>query len=95
MRKEFAIYYLTRTENCITDIAYSLGYCDSSAFSNAFKKWTNHTPRNYRKQYRNHTKPAESDESVSAIIAQQKIIEQQAEHIERPTVSANAINKLA
>ncbi|MCG8317458.1 MAG: AraC family transcriptional regulator [Pseudomonadales bacterium] len=95
VRKEFAIYYLTRTENCITDIAYSLGYCDSSAFSNAFKKWTNLTPRAYRKRYLNHAKPAESDESVSAIISQFKILEQQAEQIENPTRSADSIKKHA
>ncbi|MCG8316181.1 MAG: AraC family transcriptional regulator [Pseudomonadales bacterium] len=95
VRKEFAIYYLTRTENCITDVAYSLGYCDSSAFSNAFKKWTGLTPRSYRKRYHNHVKPAESDESVSAIISQYKILERQAEQIEKPTISADSIKKPA
>ena len=52
LRQEFAINYLTKTDKCITEIALMLGFCDSSAFSKAFKKWTGESPREFKK---NHT----------------------------------------
>lgn len=48
MRKEFSLCYLLRHDLSITDIAISLGFNDSSAFSRAFKKWTGQSPREYR-----------------------------------------------
>lgn len=51
LRKEWAIDLLLNTDKCITDIALILGFCDSSAFSKAFKKWTGHSPREFKKQH--------------------------------------------
>jgi len=48
LRKEFAINYLIKSDKNITDIALRLGYCDTSSFSNAFKKWTGESPINFR-----------------------------------------------
>lgn len=50
LRYEFSVNYLTKSNKPITDIALKLGYCDSSAFSNAFKKWTGMSPREFRKR---------------------------------------------
>jgi len=49
VRKEFSLSYLLRSDTSITDIAISLGFNDSSAFSRAFKKWTGESPRDYRR----------------------------------------------
>lgn len=51
LRQEFAINYLTKTDKCITEIALMLGFCDSSAFSKAFKKWTGKSPREFKKNF--------------------------------------------
>lgn len=51
LRREFAISYLTKSDKCITEIALMLGFCDSSAFSKAFKKWTGESPREFKKNH--------------------------------------------
>lgn len=51
LRREFAINYLTKSDKCITEIALMLGFCDSSAFSKAFKKWTGESPREFKKKH--------------------------------------------
>lgn len=51
LRQEFAISYLTKSDKCITEIALMLGFCDSSAFSKAFKKWTGEPPREFKKKH--------------------------------------------
>lgn len=51
LRREFAINYLTKSDKCITEIALMLGFCDSSAFSKAFKKWTGESPREFKKNH--------------------------------------------
>lgn len=51
VRKEFSLSYLLRSDISITDIAISLGFNDSSAFSRAFKKWTGESPRDYRRNF--------------------------------------------
>ncbi|MEZ5504537.1 MAG: AraC family transcriptional regulator ligand-binding domain-containing protein [Gammaproteobacteria bacterium] len=51
LRREFAISYLTKSDKCITEIALMLGFCDSSAFSKAFKKWTGESPREFKKKH--------------------------------------------
>lgn len=50
VRKEFSLSYMLRNDISITDIAISLGFNDSSAFSRAFKKWTGESPRDYRRK---------------------------------------------
>jgi AraC-like DNA-binding protein len=51
LRREFAISYLTGSDKCITEIALTLGFCDSSAFSKTFKKWTGESPREFKKRH--------------------------------------------
>lgn len=53
VRKEFSLNYLLRRDISITDVAISLGFNDSSAFSRAFKKWTGESPREYRRKSSN------------------------------------------
>ncbi len=50
VRKEVAIQLLMDNEKGITDVALSLGFYDSSAFSKLFKKWTGASPSEYRRQ---------------------------------------------
>lgn len=51
LRREFAINYLKSSDKNITEIALILGFCDSAAFSKAFKKWTGESPREFKKHY--------------------------------------------
>ena len=48
IRHERAVKYLKETTLSIEDIAYNLGYQDTSNFSKAFKTWTGMTPSQYR-----------------------------------------------
>lgn len=47
-RKGKAIELLMNSNSSITDIALTLGFCDASAFNNAFKKWTGKTPGQFK-----------------------------------------------
>lgn len=47
-RKDIAIAYLKERTVSISEIAYLLGFSETSAFNRAFKKWTNTTPKEYR-----------------------------------------------
>jgi len=47
-KKYYAKNWLQQGKS-ITEIAYLLGYQDSSNFSRAFKSWFNHSPRQYKK----------------------------------------------
>jgi len=47
-RKELATDYLKRNTLSINDIAFMLGFSESSAFSRAFKRWCGHNPQEYR-----------------------------------------------
>ncbi|KAB7530362.1 helix-turn-helix domain-containing protein [Flagellimonas olearia] len=47
VRKELALEYLKDRNNQVKDVAYSLGYNESSAFVRAFKRWTGTTPSMY------------------------------------------------
>lgn len=48
-RLELARSYL-RGNYSISEIAYLLGYADASCFSRAFRRWTGHSPSQFRKQ---------------------------------------------
>jgi AraC-like DNA-binding protein len=48
-RQRLAKKYL-RENQSIEDIAYMLGFSDTSAFRKAFKKWSDLTPKEYRDQ---------------------------------------------
>jgi AraC-like DNA-binding protein len=50
LRRDLAIYQLSRRELPIQDIAEQLGFSEPSAFHRAFKKWTGLTPGAYREQ---------------------------------------------
>ena len=47
VRKKLAIEYLRSPKNSIDEIAYRLGYHDSSNFSKAFRNGTGHSPTQY------------------------------------------------
>ena len=48
MRRDAAIYYLSRSQYNINEIAELMGFSEPSTFHRAFKKWTGLTPGNYR-----------------------------------------------
>jgi len=48
VRKTMAINYLSTGNYQVKEIAYSLGYNESSAFVRAFKNWTGKTPLEYK-----------------------------------------------
>ena len=48
LRRDMAIYYLSRPELAINDIAFKVGFTEPSTFHRAFKKWTGVTPGAYR-----------------------------------------------
>jgi len=52
IRYKLASNYLSASEMLLQDIAIVLGYSDVSSFSRAFKRWTNMTPLEFRKQKR-------------------------------------------
>lgn len=51
LRRETTISQLAYSDKSITSIGSQLGYCDTAAFSNAFKRWTGQTPRQFRTIY--------------------------------------------
>jgi len=49
VQEALALDYLRRTDLSIDEIAFLLGYSDTSNFRHAFKQWTGQTPSAYRK----------------------------------------------
>ena len=49
IRQELAQKYLRGEDTSMTEIAFLLGFSESSAFSRAFKRWTGVSPTKYRK----------------------------------------------
>ena len=49
MRKELAVRYLREPEMAICEVAYLLGFSESSALHRAFKRWTGKTPSEFRR----------------------------------------------
>ena len=50
MRRDIAIYHLSRKKFSINRITFLVGFTETSAFHRAFKKWTGVTPRAYRQE---------------------------------------------
>ena len=48
MRHELATYYIGHLELPLSQIAWLLGFADSSAFTHAFRRWTGQAPRDAR-----------------------------------------------
>jgi AraC-like DNA-binding protein len=49
VRRQAAIDYLTSTDQTVEDIAFLLGFSESSAFVRAFKRWQGMAPAAYRR----------------------------------------------
>jgi AraC-like DNA-binding protein len=50
MRKDLALHYLKDASLSVSEIGWLLGFQGTSAFTNAFKRWTGLTPRQMRMQ---------------------------------------------
>jgi AraC-like DNA-binding protein len=49
-RRHLALSYLRDRKNCLTQVAFLLGYSELSAFNRAFRRWTGSTPLAYRRR---------------------------------------------
>jgi AraC-like DNA-binding protein len=47
-RKDLALRYIDDATRSITDVAFTLGFSQQSAFTRAFKRWTGLNPTEYR-----------------------------------------------
>lgn len=54
IRHELSLTYTAQPHIPLTEIAALLGYCELSAFSRAFKRWTGMAPATYRATYAKH-----------------------------------------
>jgi AraC-like DNA-binding protein len=50
VRRALALEYVGNSSYRLTDVALMLGYTEASSFSRAFRRWTEVTPREYRKK---------------------------------------------
>ncbi|BFM17552.1 AraC family transcriptional regulator [Maricurvus nonylphenolicus] len=50
IRKEYSFIYVSKEEMPISEIAFRLGFADSSVFSRTFKRWTGFSPSHFRSQ---------------------------------------------
>lgn len=48
IRRELALRYLSEARMAISEVAFLLGFSEASAFHRAFRRWTGHTPADYR-----------------------------------------------
>jgi len=48
MRRQLAMRYLREPQMAICEVAYLLGFSESSSFHRAFKRWTGVTPKEFR-----------------------------------------------
>ena len=49
MRRELSIYYLQERQMAVYEVAFLLGFSETSAFHRAFKRWTGKTPGEFRR----------------------------------------------
>ena len=52
VRKDKALSYIKQNKHSLSEIAFLLGFSELSAFSRAFKRWTGHSPVNYKSKSR-------------------------------------------
>jgi AraC-like DNA-binding protein len=52
LRCEVAMKYLRETEMTVDDVAYALGFSETSNFRHAFRRWKQASPQQYRRQQR-------------------------------------------
>jgi AraC-like DNA-binding protein len=48
VREGIAKNYLTSSQRSVEDIAFTIGFSDSTSFSRAFKRWTGQSPKQFR-----------------------------------------------
>lgn len=61
IRKESALVMLSSLDKSLKEIAYDLGFANSSAFNRAFKRWTGENPKEFREK---HFKPPAPESTV-------------------------------
>jgi AraC-like DNA-binding protein len=50
VRKSIALTYMEQERIPITEIAFLVGFAETSSFSRVFRKWTGLSPREYREK---------------------------------------------
>ena len=61
LRSRLAVGYLQKSNLSTTDIAFLLGYSESSAFQRAFKRWTGQTPKEFKRSIQPDSIPPDFD----------------------------------
>jgi len=51
-RKKLALDYIAQPHLSLGEVSYLVGFSNLSSFNRAFKRWTQHTPGEYRQQYK-------------------------------------------
>ncbi|WP_367394489.1 AraC family transcriptional regulator [Pseudomonas sp. X4] len=54
VRRDLAMGYLNHSDYSMTQISLLLGYAESGSFTRAFRRWTGHSPQQYRLASRTH-----------------------------------------
>jgi AraC-like DNA-binding protein len=65
VRKTLALNLLENETLALAEIAFSLGYSEVSAFNNAFRRWVDQSPGDYRRLRAVHFKSAAAKKSKS------------------------------
>ncbi|SMF62477.1 AraC-type DNA-binding protein [Alteromonadaceae bacterium Bs31] len=50
IRQSLALHYIDESHLSLNEIGYLLGFSEQASFTRAFKRWTGHSPSQYRKQ---------------------------------------------